>query len=104
LTRANTSDGAIRGRPTQTTTRNYISADDFLYARCGVVAAGRTFYETVQAQPSLFPTDVYFGCLLSVAGDAYEEVTGEPLTTDFPISYESFSNSAGWLFGPDTVS
>ncbi len=36
------------------------SADLFLYARCGVVANGREFYEEVLEKPSAFPKDLYF--------------------------------------------
>ncbi len=72
------------------------SADWFLYERCVVVANGRAYYEAVLADPKQMPKDMEFEALLSVAPLAYERATGEELAHDTPVSYETFSNTAGW--------
>ena len=74
----------------------YISADDFLYTRCVVVANGRKFYEKVLADPSEMPKDLEFESLLYLAGNAHEEKTGEEFDHVSPVSFESFSNTKGW--------
>ncbi|WP_133918276.1 DUF4240 domain-containing protein [Streptomyces sp. NBC_00582] len=74
----------------------YISADDFLYARCVVVANGKEFYEGVLADPSRFPSGMEFESLLYLAGDAYEAQTGMPHDQLTSVSWESFSNIDGW--------
>ncbi|MFF9076997.1 DUF4240 domain-containing protein [Streptomyces sp. NPDC014646] len=73
-----------------------ISADDFLYARCVVVANGRDFYEGVLADPSRFPTGMEFESLLYLASNAYEARTGDPHDQLTSVSWESFSNTDGW--------
>ncbi|WP_374605053.1 DUF4240 domain-containing protein [Arenimonas sp.] len=73
------------------------SVDTFLYARCCVVANGRELYETVLANPAGFPKDQDFEALLNVAATAHEQKTGEePEFFDTSVSYETFSNEAGW--------
>ncbi len=49
---------------------HYLSVDDFLYSRCGVVANGREAYEGVPQQPEKMPLDISFEPLLFVASDA----------------------------------
>jgi len=75
---------------------DYISADDFLYSRCVVVANGRDVYASILADPSQMPQDVEFESLLSLPASAYELKTGEEYEHVPPVSYESFQNSAGW--------
>lgn len=73
------------------------SADTFLYARCCVVANGRDVYESVLADPAQFAKDMDFEALLEVAATAFERRTGEdPEFFDTSVSYETFSNEAGW--------
>jgi len=76
-----------------------VAVDGFLYARCLVVANGREFYEAVRADPTTMPKeDADFEALLSLAADAYDRKTGlvwEELD-DTDVSYETFSNEAGW--------
>jgi hypothetical protein len=75
----------------------YFSVDTFLYARCCVVANGRAVYEKVLADPAAFPRDLDFEGLLNVAALAHEQKTGEePEFFDTSVSYETFSNDAGW--------
>jgi hypothetical protein len=75
-----------------------LSVDAFLYARCLVVANGRDFYESVLADPSLMPQDADFEALLTLAADAYDRKTGLEWDDldDTEVSYETFSNEAGW--------
>lgn len=74
----------------------YVSADDFLYARCAVVANGKAFYEEVKQQPDKMPVEVTFEPILSLAGDAFLAKTGEEMTY-FPLyNYETYSNRTGW--------
>lgn len=51
---------------------NFVSADDFLYARCAVVAEGKEYYEKVLNDPSQMPEDIVFEPLLYLADDAFE--------------------------------
>ena len=74
----------------------HFSVDWFLYARCVVVANGRVYYEKVRANPSEMPKDMEFEALLSVGPHAYERKTGRELKHITPLSYETYSNIAGW--------
>lgn len=82
----------------------YLSADDFLYRRCFVVAKGRDLYQRVLAQPDQAPSEGDFEALLSLASDAFEEKTGDELEPETSVSYESFSNKAGWAATENTRS
>ncbi len=74
-----------------------ISADEFLYARCAVVANGREFHDAVLADPRRMPKDMEFEALLSIAWKAWEAKTGEePGFGRGDVSHETFSNEAGW--------
>jgi hypothetical protein len=75
---------------------DYISADDFLYLRCVVVANGRERYREVLADPREMPTQLEFESLLRLAPDAFEEKTGSEYDGTTRVSYESFSNQEGW--------
>jgi hypothetical protein len=74
----------------------YISPDEFLYARCVVVANGPHVFYSVLKNPDRFPAGLEFEALLGVASAAYQQRTGEPLLEQASVSYESFSNSKGW--------
>lgn len=74
----------------------YFSVDSFLYARCCVVANGKSFYEAVLTQPSLMPKDLTFGALLRVAAEAYELKTGEKFKHVPAYIYETYANSTAW--------
>ncbi len=72
------------------------SVDDFLYARCAVVAEGRDYYEKIVQIPSKMPHELSFEPLLNLADRAYELKTGKKFEY-FPIrSVETYSNTAGW--------
>lgn len=78
------------------TDESALSADLFLYARCCVVVNGREFYERVLQQPREMPKNMPFDALLSLAPSAFERASGEKFDHVPPVSYETFSNQAGW--------
>jgi hypothetical protein len=75
-----------------------LSVDAFLYARCAVVARGRATYDLVREDPTRMPKNEEFESLLYVASTAYERKTGLEWDDldDTAVSYETFSNEAGW--------
>jgi hypothetical protein len=75
---------------------HFISADDFLYARCAVVAEGKEYYEQVLNEPSLMPDEIVFEPLLFLADDAFEMKMGIPFNYKPTYNYETQSNKAGW--------
>jgi hypothetical protein len=75
---------------------NFISADDFLYARCAVVAEGRDYYEKVLNDPAQMPNDIVFEPLLYLAEDAFELKMGIPFNYTPTYNYETQSNKADW--------
>jgi hypothetical protein len=75
---------------------DYISADDFLYCRCVVVAHVQELFSQVLADPSQIPQGMEFEALLGLAPRAYQRKTGRSFEHVAPISYESFQNLAGW--------
>lgn len=83
--------GAEAYRPGQ-----HFSADWFLYQRCVVVANGPELYQRVLSSPQEMPKDMEFEALLSVAATAFERKTGRDFDHVAPVSYETFSNTAGW--------
>lgn len=74
----------------------FISADDFLYARCAVVAEGREFYEKVLTDPTQMPDEIVFEPLLHLAGEAYELKLGMEFNYLPTHNYETRSNQSGW--------
>ncbi len=74
----------------------YLSADDFLYARCAVVANGRDYYERTLDNPSEMPADLTFEPLLYVAMTAYKRKTGKDFVAEPTFHYETYSNKKGW--------
>ena len=74
----------------------YLSVDDFLYARCAVVANGQAYYDNILLSPSEMPTHITFEPLLYVAGEAYKQQTGKPLMTPPAYNYETYGNKKGW--------
>jgi Protein of unknown function (DUF4240) len=74
----------------------YLSVDDFLYARCGVVANGMEYYKKVLDNPPSMPVDITFEPLLYVARKAYNRKTGKDFTAISAYNYETYSNKNGW--------
>ncbi|MDP9223359.1 MAG: DUF4240 domain-containing protein [Actinomycetota bacterium] len=75
-----------------------LSVDGFLFARCVVVANGCSFYEAVVRDPAKMPKDMEFEALISVAPLAYARRTGREADdlNSGEVSFETFSNHAGW--------
>ncbi len=74
-----------------------VSADGFLYWRCGIIAQGKDFFENFLANP--FYSENLFPCepLLYVAEKAYKLKTGLPTFDYIPThSYETHSNTENW--------
>lgn len=74
----------------------YFSVDNFLYARCCVIANGKEMYEGVLKNPTLMPKDLTFESLLYLASDAYFKKTGKEFEYLSTIPIETYSNKAGW--------
>lgn len=80
----------------------FISADNFLYARCAAVAEGRQTVEAVLTNHRRFRqtwNTEEAERLLSVSQEAYESATGQPWPDEHvsPYDYETGSNpDGGW--------
>jgi hypothetical protein len=74
----------------------FVSADDFLYARCAVVAEGKEYYESVLAAPSSMPDDIVFEPLLNLPALAWQIKMGEAFDYRPAFNYETHSNKPGW--------
>jgi hypothetical protein len=74
----------------------YFSVDDFLFARCCVVANGRKAYQNVLDDPEEMPDEQTFGALLRVASEAYQLRTGQRMHYQPVYTIETFSNKEGW--------
>ena len=71
---------------------HYLSADDFLYVRCAVIAEGQLYYENVLKNTDEMPFDIAFEPLLSLAADAYALKTGKKFDYYPTFNYETGSN------------
>ncbi|HRD79554.1 MAG TPA: DUF4240 domain-containing protein [Saprospiraceae bacterium] len=76
---------------------SFFSPDEFLYARCAVVANGKKFYDEVLKNPAAMPKDVAFEALLRIARLAYKNKTGQEFRYIPTHHYETFGNKSGWL-------
>jgi len=85
-----TGDDSYKGRG------KHFSVDQFLYARCCVVANGKEAYENVLGNPKEMPRDMDFEPLLWIAGEAHEKKTGQEFDCHPKVSYETFSNRKEW--------
>jgi hypothetical protein len=74
----------------------YFSVDNFLYARCCVVANGKKVFQEVLGNSLLMPKDKTFEDILYVASTAFIRKMGKKYgyTPIFPI--ETYSNKEGW--------
>lgn len=75
----------------------YFSVDNFLYARCVVVANGKDYYNKVLNNPKLMPEDLEFEALLYVADEAYEIKNDETFEYVSAYDFETFSNKEQWV-------
>lgn len=87
---------ALDGPAYHSASKTGFSADGFLYARCEVVAMGKTTYYEVLQSPEMFPNDIGVEKLLSCAEEAYEAKSGHEMDFFSGIIYESFHNDALW--------
>lgn len=74
----------------------FLSVDDFLYARCAVVANGKDYFTHVLKNPSDMPLEVTFEPLLYLPQKAFERKTGEKMIYVPLLNYETYSNKEGW--------
>ena len=74
----------------------YFSVDEFLYARCCVVANGKTVFKTVLQAATKMPKNLTFEAILSIARKAYKLKTGKTLTYQPKFNIETFANKKGW--------
>ncbi|MFC8434444.1 DUF4240 domain-containing protein [Streptomyces sp. NPDC057253] len=76
------------------------SGDSFLYARCAVVAAGQSVWESVFVDVARFAPYTASTCdgesLLYVPDQAYKLATGEEWDRSTRYCFETFSNREGW--------
>ncbi|MFI2431195.1 DUF4240 domain-containing protein [Streptomyces sp. NPDC018693] len=74
------------------------TGEDFLYARCAVVAAGSVVYQQVNQDPEKFAREWNWHAqdLLYVAEEAYEELTDDTWEYETAVDYETGSNASGW--------
>jgi hypothetical protein len=79
-----------------------VSSDLFLYARCGVVAQGQTYYENVLKNPDAFPQLLYFEALLYLPERAWFRKTGNEFEAFPKYIFETGFNPNGW--GADSIS
>lgn len=74
----------------------YFSVDNFLYARCCVVANGKEMYEKVLHDPAQMPKDLTFEALLYLPSEAYERKTGKAYDYSPAFPIETYGNEKGW--------
>jgi hypothetical protein len=74
----------------------HFSVDAFLYNRCAVVANGREFYDHVLNNPAYMPKESEFETILYLAYLAALEKGITDYEHFAALSYETFSNEAGW--------
>jgi len=72
------------------------SVDLFLYARCCVIANGKSFYEKVLDTPNEMPKNTTFEAILSLAAKAFFIKTNEFFQYTPAYIYETFANKEGW--------
>lgn len=77
-------------------TSDYLSVDDFLYVRCGVVAEGAAYFDHILKTPNELSNDMAFEPLLNLATHAYMLKTGKSFGYHPTFNYETYSNKGGW--------
>lgn len=76
---------------------DFLSADDFLYARCAVVAEGKAFYQKTLKNADEMPSGITFEPLLNIANEAYKVKTNKNLNYIPSFNYETKSNKEAWV-------
>ena len=75
----------------------YFSVDNFLYARCCVIANGKDAYEMVLHDPTQMPKDLTFEALLYIPSEAYQRKSSKQYDYTAAYPFETYSNQAGWV-------
>lgn len=75
---------------------SFFSVDDFLYARCCVVANGKTTYKSVLKNPTNMPKDLTFEPILSIARKTYTIKIGKEFKYVPKFNIETFANKTAW--------
>lgn len=78
-------------------TDRYFSVDNFLYARCCVIANGQESFNQVLKNPKSMPKDLTFEALLYLPSEAYERRTGKNYDYLPAFNFETYSNQEGWI-------
>ena len=74
----------------------YFSPDQFLYARCCVVANGKSAFNEVLENPSEMPKNMTFEPILYLANKAYHQKTGKKLDYLPLFNFETYANEKAW--------
>ena len=74
----------------------HFSVDQFLYARCCVIANGQQYYQHILQHPEEMPKDLSFEALLQLPAIAFELKTGFEFEHVPTHNYETFFNAEGW--------
>ena len=75
---------------------SFFSVDNFLYARCCVIANGQDFYQKVLENPTLMPKDTTFESLLYLPSMAYERKLNKKYNYTPTHSIETYSHKEAW--------
>ena len=74
----------------------HASVDTFLYQRCVAVINGRDYYEKRLTHQEPLENDLHFESILHLTYLASIEMGLDDYFPDQSVSYETFSNEAGW--------
>jgi hypothetical protein len=74
----------------------YFSVDNFLYARCCVVANGKNVFQEILNNPLLMPKDKTFEDILYIASIAFTRKMSKKYNYSPTFPIETYSNKEGW--------
>ena len=81
----------------------FLSSDGFLYARCTALINGKSYYSAILKGKKKLSDDMEFESILYVPVNAWiraHQKNGENYPHKTRLSYETFSNKAGWENAP----
>jgi hypothetical protein len=78
------------------TPNRYFSVDNFLYARCCVVANGKNVFQEILINPLLMPKDKTFEDILYIASIAFTRKMSKKYNYSPTFPIETYSNKEGW--------
>ena len=73
-----------------------LSPDAFLYARCAVITEGQHYFDQVVKEAAEIDLEWDAEELLEVASEAYSRKTGETFEYVSRFDYETYSNTSAW--------